>query len=116
MLWVYVLVTTVGIVGIVPAVLRNLDGVPSKIMTGFIGFTCTFAGLTGLFCRQVGVDPWTTLVAASALGLAAGALHPELMSMLKSSTGSPPTQSTSAQSPSNPAAAAEMAESRHDNS
>ena len=83
MLWIYVLLTTVGVVAIVPTVLRAIDGKPADTVTGIVGFVGLVSGLTGLFCRQVGVDSLATFVAAAALGLAAGALHPELLSMLR---------------------------------
>ncbi len=53
------------------------------MVTGFAGFVGLIGGLTGLFCRQSGVGGWATFVAAAALGLAAGALHPELLSHLR---------------------------------
>ena len=83
MLWVYVLLTTVGVVAIVPTVLRAIDGKAADLVTGFIGFVGFFGGLVGLFCRQAGVGGWATLIAAAAAGFSAGALHPELLSLLR---------------------------------
>lgn len=86
MLWIYVLLTTVGVVTIVPTILRAIDGAPADVVTGFTGFVGLIGGLTGLFCRRSGDGGWATFVAASALGLAAGALHPELLSHLRGHT------------------------------
>lgn len=86
MLWIYVLLTTVGFVAIVPTVLRAIDGHAADVVTGFIGFVGLVGGLTGLFCRQAGVGGLATFVAAAALGLAAGALHPEVLSNLRGHT------------------------------
>ena len=83
MLWIYVLLTTVGIVPTVPTVLRAIDGEPAHLAIGFTGFVGLIGGLTGLFCRQAGVGGSATFVAAAALGLATGALHPELLSYLR---------------------------------
>jgi hypothetical protein len=82
-LWIYVLLTTVGVVATVPTVLRAVDGEPADLVTGFTGSVGLIGGLTGLFCRQSGVGGWATFVAAGALGLAAGALHPDLLSNLR---------------------------------
>ena len=63
-------------------------GMTPNLGLGFVGFVGTFGGLTGLFCRQVGMGGWITLLAAAALGLSAGALHPELLWKLGGDHGS----------------------------
>ena len=83
MVWVYVLLTTVGVVAIVPTVLRAIDGHAPELVTGFTGFVGFFGGITGLLARQVDVPGLATLIAAAAIGLAAGALHPELLWMVR---------------------------------
>ena len=89
MLWVYVLLTTVGVVAIVPTVLRAIDGHTPELITGFAGFVGFFGGITGLLGRQAGVPGLATFIAAAAIGLASGALHPEFLSMLRGESSSP---------------------------
>jgi len=82
MLWVYVLLLTVGVVAIVPAVLRAIDGQPSAVTMGFAGFAGLFGGATGLVARQATSNGVAAFIAAAAIGLAAGALHPEVLAAL----------------------------------
>ena len=82
-MWVYVLTTTAGVVAIVPIILRAIDRHPPELVTGFIGFVGFFGGVTGLLTRQTGAGGLATFIAAAAVGLAAGALHPELLPMLR---------------------------------
>ncbi len=83
MLAVYVLLTTVGIVMIVPAVLRAIDGMPGDVMTSSIGFFGSFGGLAALFSRQIGASGLVTLIVAVTIGLAAAVVHPELLVKLR---------------------------------
>jgi len=82
-LWVYVLLLTAGVVAIVPTVLRAIDGHDPEVVTGFVGFVGLFAGLTGLAARQAVDSGWAAFISAAAIGLAAGALHPEVLSALR---------------------------------
>ena len=81
------MLATLGLVMIVPAVLRAIDGKPSDVLAGFIAFSSFIAGLAGLFVSQVVVSGVITSVAAAALGLAAGAIHPELLTTLRVNAG-----------------------------
>jgi hypothetical protein len=82
-LWVYLLLATLGLVMIVPTVLRAIDGKPSDVLAGFIAFASFIGGVTGLFVSQVVVSGVVAFIAAGALGLAAGAIHPELLTTLR---------------------------------
>lgn len=83
MLWVYVLLLTAGVVAIVPTVLRALDGYDADVVTGFVGFVGLFGGLTGLAARQAVDSGWAAFISAAAIGLAAGAVHPEVLAALR---------------------------------
>lgn len=82
-LWLYVLLTTVGVVLIVPAVLRAIDGLPGDTVSDFVAFAGFFGGLAGLFTRQIGASGLVTVIVAVAVGLAAGVVHPELLDHLR---------------------------------
>ena len=83
----YLLLATLGLVMIVPTVLRSIDGKPSDVLAGFVAFTSLIAGLAGLFVSQLVASGVITFVAAAALGLAAGAIHPELLTTLRVNAG-----------------------------
>jgi hypothetical protein len=44
-----------------------------------VAFTCTGFGVTGVVASQLPGSTATNLVASAAIGLAAGAIHPELL-------------------------------------
>ena len=95
MLWVYVLLATAGVVAIVPTVLRAIDGHAPDVVTGFVGFVGFFGGITGLIARQAVDSGWAAFISAAAIGLAAGALHPEVLAALRGEKKREPTHDES---------------------
>ncbi len=87
MLWIYVLAGTAGVVLLVPTVLRALDGFRSDAITGSLGFGGTTFGACGIALLNVEMGAATRLLAAAALGLAASAIHPEVLSALRRRSG-----------------------------
>ena len=83
MSWVYLLLLTTGVVLTVPAIMRALDGITEPPIASAVGFTTLTAGVAGLLLIQFGLGGVITFIAALALGLAAGALHPELLDGLR---------------------------------
>lgn len=82
MLWLFVLAGTAGIVLALPPVMRVLDGHPAadqQFVPTFAGFVLVAAAITGLFVMQFEVRNVITLVSAAAVGIAVGALHPEML-------------------------------------
>lgn len=82
MVWFYIVIAVVGIVVLVPTVLQSIDGVPPHLAYGFIGFAATTFGVAGAVVSQFPTGPGMNLIAAIALGLAAGAVHPEVTTWL----------------------------------
>jgi Na+(H+)/acetate symporter ActP len=80
---VYLLLLTTGVVLTVPAIMRALDGITEPPIATAVGFTTLMAGMAGLLLIQFGLGGVITFIAALALGLAAGALHPELLDGLR---------------------------------
>lgn len=98
---------------IVPTVLRALDHMPSDVLAGFIAFSSFVTGLIGLFVSQIGVRGVVTFIAAAALGLAAGAIHPELLTRLRVDLGEANRATASAHSTA-ATSAQKKAEHTHD--
>jgi len=89
MLWMFVLAGTAGIVLAVPPVMRVLEGHAASeqsFVPTFAGFVLAAGAITGLFVMQFEVRNVITIVAAAAVGIAVGALHPEMLSSLGTRT------------------------------
>ena len=99
MTWLYVCATTIGLMLIVPTVLQAIDRrepasqeslakTPASASARpispfeFAAFAATTFGVAGLIIAEFEPGPWMTLIAAATLGLAAGAVHPEVLSAL----------------------------------
>ena len=99
MIWIYVLTGTIGLVLIVPPVFQALD---RRVAPGaapdppaatariqpyeFAAFALTAFGVAGTIITQFDAGARSTFIAALTLGLAAGALHIEVLAAL----GRPP--------------------------
>ena len=82
MAWIYILVATAGLVPLVPALLRATERVVTPGPSTFAGFALTGFGLTGALATQLPTSTTEALIAALAVGLAAGAVHPEILGAL----------------------------------
>ena len=105
MIWLYIFALTAGLMMIVPTVLQALDGPtvdaddgddadergeeapeaasrPTPGMFEFAAFTATTFAAAGLVVGLFEPGRGTTLIAALALGFAAGAIHPEILALL----------------------------------
>jgi hypothetical protein len=105
LIWLYACALTTGLILAVPTVLQALDRrppgeqrrgdnpydridsttPPGEQRTGlfeFGGFAATVLGVSGLLITPFDVGPASTLIASLTLGLAAGAIHPEILHAL----------------------------------
>ena len=80
--WIFVLAGTLGVVLIVPTVLRAVDGLPSDPVVGSFGFGATVFAAVGFLLQQFGLNTLTSVIAALALGGATAAIHTEILSLL----------------------------------
>lgn len=101
MSWVYLVLITIGIVAMVPTVLQATDLHQRDAKQGFVAFVALVTGAVGLLLIQFDVPLVATLVAALALGLAAGFVHPELLNLID-----PPPRKDDQQPPPRPPGAA----------
>jgi hypothetical protein len=80
--WIYLVIAVAGVVPLVPTLLQSHDGRPPQIAYGGFAFAATAFGLTGAFMTHFATTAVTNLIAAIAVGLAAGAVHPEVLAAL----------------------------------
>ena len=78
---------TAGFVLLVPSLLRSLDGFRVDVTTGALAFAGTAFGASGLLLMPVEMQGATRFVSAAALGLAAGAIHPEALNAIRRRRG-----------------------------
>jgi len=81
-MWIYLLAFTAGIVFLVPTLVRAIDNMATDLVHGVIGVGATVFGAIGLLLDYLDVRWVTVVVAAVALGLAAGAIYPEAIAKL----------------------------------
>lgn len=97
-MWLYLFAATVGTILIVPTVLQAIDRRnsrpeshdderpshrrPDAGVLEFAAFAATTFGVTGLVVMQFEPGRLTTLIASLSLGMASGALHPEILGAL----------------------------------
>lgn len=93
MIWIYVFALAVGLMLIVPTLLqafdrRRADGEAVGSDAGlfeFTAFAATMFGASGLIVERFEPSRATSLIVALTLGLAAGAIHPEVLAQLSRS-------------------------------
>ena len=83
MFWIYALVGTAGIVALVPEILRAIDGHPTDLPRGLIGFFGTTFGAIGTLLNFTSLRLIITLALAIMFGAAAAAVHAEILGDLR---------------------------------
>lgn len=92
--WLFIAGVSLGIPLAVPPTLRALDQVDDPLVGGdvrvggsslgaFTGVAMVVFGLAGLLALGFSIAPTLAVVASGALGIAAGALHPDLVAWLR---------------------------------
>jgi len=79
---------------LVPSLLQAIDGQKVDVTVGALGFTGTVFAICGLILQQFDMSTNATWVAALALGMAAGALHSEVLNALRPSHPEDPAENT----------------------
>ena len=106
-IWLYVFSLSVGLTLGVPTILQATDAGPRRStapvaepaparprfgLFAFFGFALSVFGTTGLVITAFAPGRLATLIAALTLGLAAGAVHPELLAGLSRRAGGDPAR------------------------
>lgn len=90
--WLFIAGLSLGIPLVVPPTLRALDAadtagaagaVGRSAMDAFAGAALTVFGMAGLLALGFSIAPTLAVVSSGALGIAAGALHPDLVRWLQ---------------------------------
>ena len=91
--WLFIAGLALGIPLAVPPIVQAIDGLERESdarpsATGaFAGFALTAFGIAGLLALGFSAEPVISVVASGALGVACGALHPDLLGWLRRRNG-----------------------------